>query len=354
MSDAEVKMTLFPRLDMDCLNHILTNISKIKVALIGDLCLDMYWEADMTLSELSRETPHYNLPITEERISLGAGGNVAANLASLGVENVHLISVIGKDWRGNILKEKISMIKTMSPVGIIVSDKRVTTACCKPMKRGFAKLGYEDARIDFDNYAFPSSEDQKKLISLIGQVADEVDVICVSDQSKFGCITPDVRNNISQLGKDGHRIIVDSRYRIGLFSNVCIKPNEIEGVRAAFGETRHNYADLNEFFAAAKILNQKNNVGVCMTLGEKGCVYSDNSSYIHIPSYPVNPPIDICGAGDTFLSAFSCALATGVKPHEAASFANMAADVSIQKIGTTGTASPEEIKQRYQIIINNF
>lgn len=36
---------------------------------------------------------------------------------------------------------------------------------------------------------------------------------------------------------------------------------------------------------------------------------------------------------------------------EAAAFANMAADVTIKKIGATGTASTEEIKQRYGEIL---
>ena len=32
----------------------------------GDGCLDVYWHADMTRSELSRETPHHNLPVVQE------------------------------------------------------------------------------------------------------------------------------------------------------------------------------------------------------------------------------------------------------------------------------------------------
>ena len=57
----------------------------------------------MALSELSREMPHFPLSVVEERMSGGAGANTATNFAALGVASVKMISVIGKDWRGQQL-----------------------------------------------------------------------------------------------------------------------------------------------------------------------------------------------------------------------------------------------------------
>lgn len=59
------------RLTNETLQKLLQGIDRARIGLIGDLCLDMYWLADMKLSELSRETPHYPLPIVEERFSPG-------------------------------------------------------------------------------------------------------------------------------------------------------------------------------------------------------------------------------------------------------------------------------------------
>lgn len=56
------------------LQEILDRIGSVRAVLIGDMCLDVYWSADMTKSVLSRETPHYPLPVTEERMSPGTGG----------------------------------------------------------------------------------------------------------------------------------------------------------------------------------------------------------------------------------------------------------------------------------------
>ena len=56
------------------LKRRLEAVDGAKICLIGDFCLDIYWHADMRLSELSRETPHYPLPIVEERFSPGGAG----------------------------------------------------------------------------------------------------------------------------------------------------------------------------------------------------------------------------------------------------------------------------------------
>jgi len=288
----------------------------------------------------------------QERMSPGAAGNVVLNMASLEPEKVFVIGIIGKDWRGDILRALLAGKECVDTGGIVISSTRVTEAYCKPLRKGISDVVYEDPRIDFQNYQPPSSEEEEKVIYSLEQAAGKVDVICVCDQSMYGCITPVVRNKLIKLGEDGHRIIVDSRYRIGLFRNVVLKPNEVECWRAVYGKDSELEVSLEEQVSAAVALSVNNDAKVCVTLGARGCVCADGDKATYVPSFEVKPPIDICGAGDTFLSAFSLAVASGarVEAHEAASFANMAANISITKIGTTGTASSEEIRKRYREI----
>ncbi len=347
MSSAD--FTTFYGIDGKRLEEILDGISKIKVALIGDVCLDVYWRADMTKSELSRETPHFPLPVVEERMSPGGGGNAAANIAALKPAETHVLSVAGNDWRGKALIQEL-INRGIDTGGIIISDKIVTNAYCKPIRKGISGLEYEDPRIDFANYDVLPPEEEEKLLSGLEEVAGEIDVLCVSDQLAFGCITRRVREKIMEFGRQGLTVVVDSRDRIAMYTDVILKPNEIEGYRAVYGGNAPEGAAFEELLAAARILSQRNNSRVCMTLGPKGCIYVDKNKATYVPSYAVRAPIDTCGAGDTFLAAFSCALAAGAEGFEAASFANMAADVTIKKVGMTGTASPEEIRARYKEI----
>lgn len=371
-------MERFELLSNEQLENIINKIGNIHVALIGDLCLDVYWFADMTKSELSRETPHFPLPVVDERMSPGAGANVAANIAALRPANIKVLGAVGEDWRSDVL------LKAMQNLGIntdsIVRSKEIiTNAYCKPIRKGISPVEYEDPRIDFANYKDLPKAIEVELLRQLEKIIDQIDVLCISDQLNFGCITPAIREKIISFGQSGKMVVVDSRDRIREFRSVTLKPNEIEGYRAVYGTTIPDDRSKNKdadnctynvinncddeakgitkkmipdsYVNAAKILAKENQVHVCMTLGPNGCLYTDGVQFVHVPCHEVQPPIDFCGAGDTFLSSFSCAMATGVKPWEAAAFANMAAEVTIKKIGITGTASPEEIRKRHEEII---
>jgi len=339
-------LAVFDGINRENLEGILKGISKIKVALLGDVSLDVYWRADMTKSELSRETPHFPLPVVEERISPGAGGNAAANIADLKPADVQILSVIGKDWRGKVLIQEL-INKGIDTKGVIISNKVVTNAYCKPLRKGISSLEYEDPRIDFANHERLPLEEEERLLANLEEVAAQIDVLCVCDQYTYGCVTQKVREKIMDLGRRGFKIVVDSRERIALFSGVILKPNEIEAYRAVCNDTVPKKTTFNEQLKAAGVLAARNYSKVCMTLGAKGCIYVDEENTTYVPSYEVEPPIDTCGAGDTFLAAFACALATGAAGVEAASFANIAADVTVKKLGMTGTATPDEIRARH-------
>ncbi|NIO76948.1 MAG: hypothetical protein GTN69_13985, partial [Armatimonadetes bacterium] len=51
------------------LEELLAAMRSVRVGVVGDACLDIYWEADMTRSRLARENPHFILPVIEERLS---------------------------------------------------------------------------------------------------------------------------------------------------------------------------------------------------------------------------------------------------------------------------------------------
>lgn len=232
------------------------------------------------------------------------------------------------------------------------SGKVITNAYCKPFRKGISNIEYEAPRIDFANYKDLPEEAEEELIHMFEQSIGNVDVLCVSDQFHFGCITPAVRERIVAFAGEGLKVVVDSRDRIGPYKGVLLKPNEVEGMKAVYGKSGAVNPGIEDFAAAAQILAERNQAEVCMTLGPRGCLYAGSSPVVHIPSYEVQPPVDICGAGDTFLSAFSCAIAVGAKAWEAASFANMSADVTIRKVGITGTASPDEIRLRHGQILD--
>ena len=79
------------------LKKILKDISSVKIALVGDFCLDAYWFIDEAMSEISVETNEATRPVRQQSYSLGGAGNVTNNLADLGVKDIRAFGVIGTD-----------------------------------------------------------------------------------------------------------------------------------------------------------------------------------------------------------------------------------------------------------------
>ena len=316
----------------------LRKLGKGRIVVIGDFCLDVYWHADMTKSELSRETPHFPLPIVQERLSPGGAGNVVMNLLALEPKSVAAIGVFGDDWRGVALKDLLS--KAGADVSGVVTDKaRVTNTYIKPLRKGFAdNVVYEDPRLDFTNYDPLGTATEKRLIATLEKLAKKADVLCVCDQMPYGCVTPAVREKIVALGKAGLTVIVDSRDRIGLYTDAIVKPNEIESSRAFSGKIPPT-----AFEKLAAALEKKTRRPAIVTAGEKGCFVSEKGKVTHVPACAVTGEIDFCGAGDTFLSGLAASLAGGFTLVDAATIACCCSAVTIKKLKTTGTANRKEL-----------
>jgi len=320
------------------MRYDLKRFGKGRIGVIGDFCLDVYWHADMTKSELSRETPHFPLPIVQERLSPGGAGNVVMNVLALEPKAVYAVGVFGDDWRGVALKDLLK--KAGADVSGVVTDaSRVTNTYVKPLRKGFAEnVVYEDPRLDFTNYDPLGKATEKKIVAALEKLAKRIDVLCVCDQMPFGCITSAVREKIITLGKKGLTVIVDSRDRIGLYTDVIVKPNEIESARAFQGEI-----DETEFGKLANALENRTGSPAIVTAGDRGCYVSEKGKVVHVKACKVTGEIDFCGAGDTFLSGLAVSTAAGFKLGDAATIACCCSAVTIKKLKTTGTANRMEL-----------
>jgi len=334
-------------LSKDRLCEILAKMRQVNAVIIGDMCIDIYWVGDMTRSQLSRETPHFPLPIVEERMSAGAGGNAAVNLSTLN-DNAVTIGVIGDDWRGICLK-KVFEEKGMNTDGIVVSSGKITNAYCKPMRKGYLGIEVEDPRLDFESYDAVGKEIEDRILQNLDKYCRDADVICVSDQFENGCITDRVRERINDLAKGGKLVVVDSRSRIGLYSNCVLKPNEIECARATGSAPLDKSAIEEDIASAARLLMKKTGSDVCLTLGDRGCLVCREGSQTRINAIKVEPPVDTVGAGDCFLPAFSLALAAGASDEEAGVIASMASAICVKKLNTTGSANVDELKALFEM-----
>ena len=95
-------------------------------------------------------------------------------------------------------------------------------------------------------------------------------------------------------------------------------------------------------------LSRRTKKPVFITWGEQGQLVIRDSTVRHVPAIRVEGPIDICGAGDATTSGTVSALCCGASLEDAAFFGNIVASITIQQLGTTGTASPEQVFRRFK------
>src|SRR5688500_1046784 len=89
------------------LKQIASRYPKLRVGLIGDICLDRYFEIDPGLQEVSIET---NLPVhnvVRVRCQPGGAGTILNNLVALGVGKIYPAAIIGQDGEGFELRRAL-------------------------------------------------------------------------------------------------------------------------------------------------------------------------------------------------------------------------------------------------------
>lgn len=336
------------KLNLTRLENILQSIKGVKVAVIGDFALDAYWYADMTLSELSRETPHYTRPIVKESYSPGASGNICCNVKDIGAKDVFALSVIGADWRGKILLDELEN-KGVYTKGLITSSNRITPTYIKPIICGFDSQ-QEEARFDFTSNSPLAKSLEDQLIEKIDSIVKKVDTVIIEDQIDNGVVTDRIREKLINLATlyAEKVFVVDSREQIGFFSDMVLKPNRLEAIKAVNPSLDYRNIDVETLAKVGKDLQMRAKRPIYITMSEQGALLVTESAHYHLPAVPAKPPIDPVGAGDTFISALGTALSAGADPVEAGLIANLAAAIVVKKLNITGTATPKELIAKFE------
>ena len=324
---------------------VLTTVPHRTVGVLGDVFLDRYLDLDASLTEPSIETGLDAYQVVNVRSYPGAAGTVVNNLASLGVGRIVPISMIGDDGEGYELHGALKLLPRVDLSALVTSKERRTPTYTKPMLGKSGECPRELNRIDIKNRQPLPPAVEARILELLKTNWRHLNVLLVLDQVSepdCGVVTRRVRECLALLSKDDADkiVVVDSRERIDLFRNAWLKPNERECLRAAGPSI-----DLAD---AIRKLSRRTQRPVICTQGSRGILVAETESEpVEVTAYPVTCAIDTVGAGDSSSAAIACALASGAKLVESAAFGNLVASITIQQIGVTGSASPEQVRRRW-------
>lgn len=306
---------------------LIGRLASSRVVCVGDLMLDAYVEG--TVERVSPEAPVPVLAVRREGTMPGGAGNVAMNLAALGV-GADVVGVVGDDPDGERLQGLLG-----SSGRLVASGHRRTT-----LKTRYLAAGQQLLRADRDDTAALSDGEIVAIADAAGQALDGAGALILSDYGKGVVCQPVIDAVLKAAGERGVPVVVDpkgtdfARYR----GADVVTPNRAE-LSAASGQAVDD--DDSAVKAARAIIDRCGIGAVLATRGEKGMTLVTPTAVHHLPAQ-AREVFDVVGAGDTVVAVFAAGLGAGAPLERAAELANIAAGLVVAKVGTAVTR-PEEL-----------
>lgn len=295
------------------------------ILVIGDIILDKYLYGEVT--RINPEAPVPILNMEKVEYVLGGAANVAANIVSLGGKCT-LIGQVGKD---KIKNKIISLLMEKKIEHKLVEQDGFPTI----QKTRIIARNQQVVRVDLEK---PKNISPPMVKEIIGHIEkenkkQEYSLIILSDYAK-GMMVGEL---VKELKKVKIKIIVDPKpQNMPLFKDVfLVTPNWKEA---------KEITQKTELLEAGRKLTRTYRCQAVITRGSEGCsFFGREGKHRPFPKEKETEVYDVVGAGDTFISALSLSLAAGADFAQACTLANLAAGISVSKVGTA-TVSPEELK----------
>ncbi len=317
---------------------IVQSFGDVSVTVLADLVADEFIFGE--IARVSREAPVLILKHRERTVVPGGGGNAIMNLAALGV-NVLPVGVVGDDEAGSILLERFHEKKI--PTSGIERLKHHTTTTKSRILAGMSHTSRQQV-VRVDREPEPLGDLHPALLNLVNAArgyATASDAFLVSDYG-YGAASPRLLNFIkSNRCLANKPVTLDSRYRMLDFEGVtAATPNEPE-VEEALG-IRIGHDDQKLFGAGERLMKEMGLESLVITRGRDGMVaFEKDTSPLTVPIYGSDQVVDVTGAGDTVIAAFTAALAAGADTASAARLANFAGGIVVMKRGTATVSNQE-------------
>ncbi len=299
------------------LEQIKLELKQTKILVVGDIMLDRYWIGDTT--RISPEAPVPVIKINSMDDRLGGAANVAANLASLGVD-VGLLGCIGQDEAGL----KIQSLLTENCINTYLQSHFDYTSIIK--LRIIARQ-QQMLRLDFEKKI--NEELLLKIEQALEQLIKQYQMLILSDYNK-GCLEYSERL-IAIAQKHNIPVLVDPK------DKTCVKYKNSSILTPNFKEFQEIVGDCSNEeemrIKAQNLCEQLNLKALVVTRSEKGMTLftPHTSEHFHAQAKEV---FDVSGAGDTVIAVLAAMFNLTGDINLATNYANLAGGIVVGKLGT--------------------
>jgi D-beta-D-heptose 7-phosphate kinase/D-beta-D-heptose 1-phosphate adenosyltransferase len=293
-----------------------------RVLVVGDLMLDQYiWGS---VERISPEAPVPILNPGRKATRAGGAGNVALNLAGLGLD-VIVAGYSGDDEHGEQLLQLLQEGGADTSAMTMLSDRPTIT-------KTRVLAGHQHVlRVDTEDLSDIDATDRDRLFkAIIAKLP--VDAIILSDYAK-GALTLRLCQRLTEVAREsGTPVLVDPKAAdFSKYSGASVlTPNLNELARAAGSQAR----EIDYLIEAARTLvDQIGLQFLIVTRGADGMTLVDKDRTIHSPA-KAREVFDVSGAGDTVIASIAAAMLGKLDYTDMLHMANMAAGFVVGRVGT--------------------
>ena len=313
---------------------IIKDFKNRKILVVGDIILDHYiWGK---VNRISPEAPVPVVEVTRENFLLGGAANVANNIVSLG-GHAAVIGINGEDIAGEALRSILEQ-KGVDCAGLFTENRPTT------VKTRVIAHNQQVVRFDREDSKYVNGRILKGILFHIYGIINDYDAVIISDYKK-GMVTAELVKGILKKTKPKNMFVaVDPKVgHFDFYKGVSlITPNLME---AALGAGMEITDDKSLNRAGQALLRKLSLKAALITRGEQGMSLFEKNKVTHIPTV-ARKVYDVTGAGDTVISAFTLASASGADMANAAIIANHAAGLVVAEVGTA-VATPEQLLESF-------
>jgi D-beta-D-heptose 7-phosphate kinase / D-beta-D-heptose 1-phosphate adenosyltransferase len=326
------------------LSLFLQSFADLNVIVIGDAILDCYLKG--LAERLCPEAPVPVVAVNERDYSAGGGANTAVNVKSLGGQPF-FISVVGEDLEGQLLRQLL-MAQGVAVDHIITHPQRRTLAKHRVMADSQMLVRFDQGSTDCLDW-----ETEQLLLAQLADLFPICDAVIIADYD-YGLLSPNIIQGLAELQAQSPQLMVVDSKKLARYRHVgvtAVKPNYTEAIKLLNGEQalpsrggwHSGCSDRADRLALQRdvLLDITGAEFAAVTLDAEGALIIQRDQP---PQAIAAKPVQCAcatGAGDTFVSAFTLALAQGSPVLSAAELATTAAAIAISKAGTTPCTAAE-------------
>lgn len=329
-------MTADRTLLQERLLNIVRRFPQRRIIVVGDSVADQFVYG--VINRVSREAPVFILRHEHTETVPGGAANCALNLASLGAK-VSLISVTGDDEAGRAMVEKL-IVAGVDCSGVLTSPALRTTTKVRILAGQLHSTRQQVIRIDYEGEPLNDPELRARLRERVLEQAQAADAVIISDYN-YGVADAEMASFTRDAAAARKiPVMADSRFKLSNFGGfTSATPNQDE-VEQLLGK---EFIQTDQLETASEELRDRLGYrALLVTRGSNGMMLlEDGVAAIHLDAVGAREPVDVTGAGDTVMAAYTLALASDSSFPDAARLANYAGGLVVMKRGTASVTREE-------------